>query len=371
MTDSPRCELARFSLCNADAFLLHSVATFIPKHAEWPNVLATRPPVFYRYQDFMGQVPDIIKRATRLEAQLQAREEAREEARSHALAQSDSAANDGSATPTREAAAATSPAKASPGPRSDDQLLSLSERLSNLRAASGESSPRPDSGLINARNISMATGSDRHDLAGLSLSSPVPTDGDAASVLPPPPDSPARAPPPLPVLDTSYSAAGAMSPSLESTHDWDYKAHIVSPSEFHSQYPPLEQLEANAPAPLSPPHSAPPRPLPPPPLQGAASPASQPLDGPAGERRAPTHAAATDAPPLPRNNAVSVEELWMLMNPGYATVSDAAADGAPRIVKRKARSILFIDVRRGRQAWEECRIAGDSVGLDASRLRDG
>ena len=52
-----------------------SVASFVPKHAEWPSIKQQRGATFQAYQELMNRTPEIVKRANAIESELTARAE--------------------------------------------------------------------------------------------------------------------------------------------------------------------------------------------------------------------------------------------------------------------------------------------------------
>lgn len=52
-----------------------SVASFVPKHAEWPSIRQQRGATFQAYQELMNRTPEIVKRANAIERELTARAE--------------------------------------------------------------------------------------------------------------------------------------------------------------------------------------------------------------------------------------------------------------------------------------------------------
>ncbi|PKI85398.1 Doa4p [Malassezia vespertilionis] len=65
---------------NLEAAFVHylttaSVASFVPKHAEWPELKKSRDATFLAYQELMNRTPEIVQRSQAIEAELAAREE--------------------------------------------------------------------------------------------------------------------------------------------------------------------------------------------------------------------------------------------------------------------------------------------------------
>lgn len=97
-----------------------NVASFISKHPEWPNVQAQRGPTYFRYQDFMQKITDVISRAKRIEETLEQREErsAALQAQRHASESHAAAANPSDRAPGSSAglpASSSLPNAAVPG----------------------------------------------------------------------------------------------------------------------------------------------------------------------------------------------------------------------------------------------------------------
>ncbi|CAO1616489.1 unnamed protein product [Sympodiomycopsis kandeliae] len=53
-----------------------NVASFITKHPEWQSIQSQRNPTYFRYQDLMQKITEVVSRATRIEATLKQRAEA-------------------------------------------------------------------------------------------------------------------------------------------------------------------------------------------------------------------------------------------------------------------------------------------------------
>ncbi|CAO1618164.1 unnamed protein product [Parajaminaea phylloscopi] len=117
-----------------------NVANFITKHPEWPEVQAQRGPTFFRYQDLMQRITDVISRATRIEATLKEREEHRASVQEQQRASSSSLQSSG----TQSITAAIPPPPAEPGPAK--QLRSSSVEQGGAAAALAEATilPPPD-----------------------------------------------------------------------------------------------------------------------------------------------------------------------------------------------------------------------------------
>ncbi|PWN42529.1 hypothetical protein IE81DRAFT_313348 [Ceraceosorus guamensis] len=403
------------------------VASQIPRHAEWPMISrvrqdGTRDSLYKTYQDFMQKVPGIIERTERIEKQLQAREDAREAARSDqasstAASQSqpeqvaseiDAGLIEGQAAASHEDVELVNGAGSAPR-----EVNSLADRLSALRSNGMAAARQGDSGVgasgpsSNRASALLALGSEhghRRD----------PTDGDVASRLPRPatPTQSPRAP--------GDDRSGLTSPVLRPSESWSAPSmgslmgridtssgrttptqkqesptsvHLPTVSEFTSSYPALEDFERAGPSEHDQSRhqngsatSAPPRPLPPPPVSHAAGPSRPPLPLPAGTSVAGESTSIgrpndAELPPLPRSNLITVEELWTLLHPGFASVSVPAAEAASetppqtRMVRKPGRRVLLLDVR-SRQQWTEKRIAvptsaGTCVRIDPMYIKQG
>lgn len=88
-----------------------NVANFIKKHPEWPEVQAQRGPTFFRYQDLMQRITDVISRATRIEATLRNREE-----HSAAIQKQQRASSSSQSSTSSSEAPKIPPPPAEPGP---------------------------------------------------------------------------------------------------------------------------------------------------------------------------------------------------------------------------------------------------------------
>lgn len=67
-------------------------------------------------------------------------------------------------------------------------------------------------------------------------------------------------------------------------------------------------------------------------------------------------------PPPPMSVHIKAPELWQILNPGFASVQEKAADGRLRqvVVKKKGLKVLLLDIRT-REVFEKSRIAAKHV----------
>lgn len=103
-----------------------NVAAFISKHPEWPQIVASRNQTYYRYQDLMQRLTDVISRATRIEdtlkqreemnASLQARQRASSSSSTSLASASSSQLSPSTSTTLNRGALSAPPPPAEPGP---------------------------------------------------------------------------------------------------------------------------------------------------------------------------------------------------------------------------------------------------------------
>lgn len=317
------------------------VAANIPKHADWHQTVEQRGPTYFRYQDFMKNVPDIIQRGHRLEELLKAREEAR----------------------AREAQNAIQDEKVSGKPFVEQDLegaVGGTDAVTDQQAAEDTPSAQFDSltSRLDALRVSGTNGRDRMSSADARR--------DSTSRLELGEDAKHRDIPKLRSesgrLDISggqnQGFGGMASPQLEKsgfagisdgfTVGPDMQpTHLPSTSDFSKSYPTLDDFEAKHPRPESPA-----RPLPVPPTTATK---------PKPAQRPPL------PPPVKRD--VTVEDLFAILFPGFETVQDPQL--GQRIVKRQAPKVLMFDIR-SRSEWEQGHIKGaDAVCVEPAILWSG
>lgn len=315
-----------------------SVASFVPKHAEWDTVKRQRGSTFAAYQELMNRTPEIVSRSQAIEEQLREREER--------------AAKDatGVSPPPTAAPDAAPDAGAGELPKGG---TSLSASAPVTRSNSGDAQPAPDVAAPDA-------------------------DGGAA-------DSEADLASRLAALRTRAGSALDGAPRRPtSVASPPEQRNLSLVSEAAAAYPPIEQLEAersgsshgvdgadgraSSEAPRPPP---PRRALPTVPRRGSAASSesgTQPGTTPAAAKP-PAPPPTTAAPPLPTGSCVTVEELWKYMYPGFERTHDA--DGREWLAKRPGRSVLLLDVRARSRIDEGWVRGADHVGIDPSIVHPG
>ncbi|PWN31967.1 cysteine proteinase [Meira miltonrushii] len=305
------------------------VAANIPKHADWQKTLEQRGPTYFRYQDFMKNVPDIIQRGHRLEELLQAREESRAQEAKNALQEQQQESKIFVETEPEEGAVGGTDAITD---QTAAQMDSLASRLGALRANGGADN-------VEARK--------RMTLPGSAAMGYTPSmDGATSSQPQSASNSPNHMPTsvrtglPSPRLEKSgfigLNDGQPVGPDMQPTY-------IPTQSEFNKSYPTLDDFESQHPRP-----DTPSRPLPVPPSQAGR----------------PSKTSVS----IPPKREISVEDLFPLLYPGYDNVNDPKT-GQTRVVKRQGPRILVIDIR-SRRDWERSRMKGaDSINVDPSNVQ--
>jgi len=332
--------------------MICSVAANIPKHAEWPKIVQQKGPTYFRYQDFMKNVPDIIQRGHRLEELLRAREDSRAQEAKQALEEQKQ-------KPFVEEDLEGAVGGTDADGAEESSSNSLADRLSALRASGMPYST--GNNILDSKRMSQSLSKSgaSQNLAQLPSQGNDNKGESSSSLLP---DSPHRPPAELlnglasPQLERSGfvgfsdTVSAATGPDMKPTH-------IPSFSEFTKSYPTLDDFEhsqrssgAGRDTEAS---GTPLRPLPATPL-------------------APPKPSRLSKPPLPSTNRkeISVEEFFPMLNPGFDTVEDRER-GTRRMVRKSAPKVLLLDVRP-RLDWERRRIKGvDSVCIEPSTIRPG
>lgn len=287
------------------------VAANIPKHADWPKTVEQRGPTYFRYQDFMKNVPDIIQRGHRLEELLKAREEARAEDARNAIQQEKKPFVE---KDLEGAVGGTDAVTEEYG-----QLDSLADRLSALRATSTD---RKRMSLAHLPRPAVIQPEHSHDPPGF------PSETVNSSL----------ASPQLEKSGFSAITDGVpVGPDMQPTH-------LATASEFNKSYPTLDDFESRQSRPESPS-----RPLPVPPTQ-SSKPSRPPM-------------------PPPAKRDITVEELFPVLYPGFDTVQDARL--GTKMVRRKSPKVLLLDVR-GRQDFDAAHIkSSDIVCIPPALLQQG
>jgi ubiquitin carboxyl-terminal hydrolase 8 len=302
---------------------IFSVAANIPKHADWPKLVQQRGPTYYRYQDFIKNVPEIIQRGHRLEELLKAREDARAQEVKHSLQEQQQ-------KPFVEEDMEGAVGGTDAQDTTEGFSNSLANRLSALRLGTVSAS---DSGR--RASVGQAVASRNN----LSMQSSQVASSSSRQL----PDSPLRAPPDLPTASGRYRHDSSASAPITD----DRPMHFPTESEFATSYPTLDDFEqthqrtdrdgAGRDTPSRPLPVAPPKP---------ASLAS----------RSPV--ASTSRQDL------SIEDFFPLINPGFHSVDN-------KMVRKAAPKVLLLDVRP-RSQFEARRIKGvDTVCVEPSILLPG
>lgn len=216
-----------------------NVAHFITKHPEWPTIQSQRGPVFFRYQDLMQKITDVIARATRIEATLKEREEHNAAVQAQQRASSSSSSQ-------RPTAPDAPPPPAEPGPAK--QLRSNPSEHGGAAAALAKATilPPPDQ---QAPESTPASGSATPVLANRSAEN---GEQDHAATLS---DRLAALRTGTASLSFESVATGKrlsepVVPSRPPHTHLEDKDSLPTVSQFAQQYPTLDEFDSNNPSPL-------------------------------------------------------------------------------------------------------------------------
>ncbi|KAL4401770.1 ubiquitin-specific protease Doa4 [Malassezia pachydermatis] len=106
-----------------------SVASFVPKHAEWAEVKQQRGATFLAYQELMNRTPDIVQRAQAIEKELLARAESD-------MAEATTSSMQTLAITSRETSASSTPSR-----QSEESIRSHSAEMARTRSSSPSKTP--------------------------------------------------------------------------------------------------------------------------------------------------------------------------------------------------------------------------------------
>lgn len=297
-----------------------SVASFIAKHEEWPKIQKSRGSVYQAYHELMRQVPSFIERTTRIEEQLRIREDRNAQLQEEAANRAADPASQEEPQPPAGMRDPTPPSSEHGGHvRHGTDASPVDDHHQGLRTSNSLAD------RLQALRVNAATDSAEHRSRSRAGSV------NEHTGFPAPPSHPVgtdRRPLPEPPSHRSADVAREFAVAR------DVPDPFVAPRR---------------------------------PIDGLPSPNTQHISLPASAPSPSLIIGTKPSPPL--KNHVNVQELYLLLHPGFEEFTDA--DGARKIGKKIGLSVLFLDVR-SRAEYETGRIAGgSSVCIEPITLREG
>ncbi|WFD43654.1 ubiquitinyl hydrolase 1 [Malassezia psittaci] len=287
-----------------------SVASFVPKHTEWPEVRAQHGATFLAYQELMNRTPEIVKRSQAIEAELKEREE-----RAAVHSESQPISTDDLAD---KLAALKNPASA-------DSTQDSNSKRSSLEVNSGRKSPTKITLLHSGRSSPSKLGTSSGQRSPMEI-----------------PKDFGTSPPAIHGSNTAHRDPG---PSTSSSMDSIAARMGTSATTLPTKVKPKAPTR-QLPNPLE--HSRPSSSL------SAMSTNSEP-------------SRTNSASNIPASTCLAVDELWPILFPGFDKQTDK--EGHTTLSKRVGLRVLLLDIRP-RSRFERGHIrGGDVVCIDPSLLR--
>ncbi|WFC99965.1 ubiquitinyl hydrolase 1 [Malassezia yamatoensis] len=287
-----------------------SVASFVPKHTEWPEVRAQHGATFLAYQELMNRTPEIVKRSQAIEAELKEREE-------RAAVHSESQPINTDDLADKLAALKN--------PTSADFTQESNSKRSSVEVNSGTKSPTKITLLHNGRSSPEKLGTSS---SGQRSPMEIPKD-----------------------FGTSSASHGSYLTQLDPGSS--------TSSSMDSNSTRIGTNAANLPPKVKP--KAPTRQLPNPHVP------SRPSSSLSATSASSEVSRTNRASNIPASTCLGVDELWPILFPGFDKQTDK--EGHTTLTKRVGLRVLLLDIRP-RSRFERGHIrGGDVVCIDPSVLR--